>query len=125
MYYPLSDKDVVKVAGDGTRVFMYARLPENIDNLINDRNPNAIILYESQRDENGDSYGHWCSVNKIGNDVNFFDSYGGKIDSQLSDIPLMFRKTSNQLRNKLSEMMANSNYNINYNEHKYQQYVFL
>lgn len=80
----------------------------------------CFILYEWK-----ENYGHWCCL-FILNDgyydtLEFFDPYGAFPDSELAHVPLQFRKKSNQLYPKLAQLMHDSDYELTYNEHKFQK----
>lgn len=121
----LSDKEVLKIAGPNSRVFLYPQIAnmKSIDELVNDTYPNAIILYQSEDDPQTNSiYGHWTALKKISrNKICYFDSYGNMIDYPLTRLDAEYRIKTRQLFKKLSHLLGGSNYtDINYNEHDYQ-----
>ena len=134
MQKALSDHEVLKIAGpDITRVFIYPDIVKNINNindLINDRYPQAIILYQFQDDPIKDSIGgHWVAVKrfppKMGKKARFdyFDSYGKMIDQPLDVMDKNYRIKTDQIKKKLSELLYKSGYDdINYNDHQLQEH---
>lgn len=122
MNYSLSDKDIRRICGNNTKVITYPDLNYifSIDQLVTNDKPNCVILIET--DINGNKiYGHWIAFKKIGRKLCYFDSYGYFIDEPLTTMDYEFKKKSNQLKYKLSELLKQSNYDdINYNEYQYQ-----
>lgn len=122
----LSDSEVLKLAGPGTRVFLYPQIAnmKSIDELVNEKYPNAIILYQFKDDpvENTIS-GHWTALKRLNqNKICYFDSYGNIIDYPLEVMGADYRIKTHQLFKKLSHLLGGSKYtNISYNEHKYQE----
>lgn len=115
----LSDKEVLDLVDKKANLILYPQLHnyEMIDQILNPYGA-CIILYESQP-----NYGHWCCIFKIDdNTLEFFNPYGGYPDINLEQIPYNFRKESNQDYPHLSWLMYNSNYNLTYNQHKFQKY---
>jgi hypothetical protein len=68
--------------------------------------------------------GHWCVLIKLDdNNIEFFDPYGSDdVDSELSFIPMEYRKHSNQLHKTLSILLQKSPYRIHYNDHQMQEF---
>lgn len=74
-----------------------------------------------------DNYGHWTAIfkrkNKKGEDVlEFFDPYSIIPDGELDFIGNGIRKRTNTIFPKLSELLYNSPYKIEYNDHKFQKF---
>lgn len=78
----------------------------------------TIVLYETE-----DAYGHWCAMFEVSPTMlEFFDSYGGKPDSQLSMVPANYRQKSGQDYPYLSDLIKRSGYkNVIYNDQKLQK----
>lgn len=122
MDYSLSDSDLKKLAGKGTRVFTYPQLAsfKSIDQVVNKKNPKAAILYMT-----GPNYGHWTGIKLYKNTVQFFDPYGTFPDNQQNKIEQLkgvgFLEETNQIRNKIKELLFNTNKEIHYSDHKLQK----
>src|SRR5277367_4048636 len=89
----LSDKQLLNLINGRADIVLYPDLHRyrNLDELLG-RFQAAIILYCSKP-----RYGHWCCIFKMNpNQVEFFDSYGGIVDSQRKFIPERFKEESNQ-----------------------------
>lgn len=71
----------------------------------------CVLLYQQKQ-----TYGHWVCLSRRGNIVEFFDSYGGKPDSQLKFAK--YNKHNDQPY--LSQMLYESPYEIRYNPYKLQ-----
>lgn len=132
MDVPLSVLDIFSIAKKRCNMFQYPQLSEFSDIsdiflkkncLINyglDNDPlyrdlpftsnSCILLYKTS-----DSYGHWCIINKNKNRYDFLDSYGEIIDDQLEHIDPKYRKSSNQAKMYLTELLSKSPYKIHYN----------
>src|SRR6185437_15941702 len=88
-----SEEDMRRLCEGKVKVVPYshAKHAHNLDELLGP-NRAAIILYETEP-----SYGHWCALFEVSSTMlEFFDSYGGKPDSQLSMVPAHFRQQSGQ-----------------------------
>ena len=79
----------------------------------------VIILIETT----ADNVGHWVTVLKYGNTIEFFNSYSGKPDFQKNNF---ISKAKNiefgQTQNYLTNLLVNSNFNIVYNKLQLQKY---
>ena len=113
----LSGDQIVKLLDNKVKIVPYNEIANynSIDELLSPYG-RVIILYMSQP-----NYGHWTLLQKLrGKKVEMFDSYGLVPDDELKFIPKAFRKESNQLRNHLSHLLADSKYEIHYNNHRLQ-----
>jgi hypothetical protein len=114
----LSNHDILRLLNNKCNIILYPDLPKynNINELLDPYNA-CIILYESKP-----AYGHWCALTKRDDDIiEFFNPYGGIPDCCLKQINLEFRKKSNQLIPRLTQLMENSPYELHYNEFKFQE----
>lgn len=115
----LSDTDVQQITGG--KVVLVRNLPKymNIDQLLDD-NGVCYLLYEMK-----DHSGHWCCLikTKINGEpaIEFFDSYGGKPDTQLDWIDPTFAKSTGQDRRILTQFLVDSDYPISYNQYPFQE----
>lgn len=114
---PLSNFDILKILDNNVSIILYPDLHKykHIDEILGKYNA-CILLFESKP-----KYGHWCAIIKNKNDIEFFNPYGGYPDDSLKKIPLKFALQSNQENPYLSLLLYNSEYNLFYNEFKFQQ----
>lgn len=113
---PLEDSDIRHFLGNNQPIKVYSELSKytNIDQLLPNNNSSVVLLYEQQENS-----GHWCCVKKLNNTIQYFNSYGGKIDA-----PLIWSKKNNSLLGQgkpfLSELFNKCQYDIFYNTYSYQ-----
>lgn len=114
-----SEEDMRRLCEGKVKVVPYrhAKQARHIDELLGSHRA-AIILYETE-----ESYGHWCALFEVSPSMlEFFDSYGGKPDSQLSMVPASFRPKSGQDYPYLSDLIKDSGYkNVIFNDIKLQR----
>jgi hypothetical protein len=115
MNYPLNTDDIHRMLK--TNIINYKNLKnvKKIDDILLDGT--CFILYETK-----ERSGHWCCVvldkKTTPNTLIFFDPYSGKIDTDQK------KYISNDFvvpENYLSNLFKKSKYNLEYNEHPYQQ----
>lgn len=117
--YLLSVGDVFRICGgeDKTNIVVYSDL-ENVnkveDILVNDT---AIILYQTKRNE-----GHFITINKRGNILEFFDSYGEIEDESLKQALFNLRLHQGKMVSHLKFMAENSGLKIVYNRVQLQRF---
>lgn len=118
----LSNNDIKDQLKGQVKVISYDELSKynNIDELLSPYD-SVVILYETAKD-----FGHWVclfkTVDKKGEEiVSFFDPYSLKPDDQLNFINTKFRKENNEYYPYLSDLLLNSPYPIEYNEHPVQK----
>lgn len=77
---PLGDDDIKKYLPDA-RVMKYSALKniKSIEELLPNEIDYVILLYEDSPNK-----GHWVTVLRYGDTIEFFDSYGGEPDKPLS-----------------------------------------
>ena len=114
---PLSDSDIRELMGKEVNITTYGNL-KNYNDVNELLYPNNVcfILYEWRP-----HYGHWVLLSKSDKDVEFFDPYGGFIDSQLDEVTVELRKELNEDNPYLSNLLRNSPYDISYNEFPFQK----
>lgn len=114
----LSDKQIQKLAGPPTRIFLYSQLEKlrSIDELISPEFPKVALLYIAYNTDES-IFGHWIGLQLIGDSVQFFDSYGGLPDiGQMKYIPERVRRETGQTHSILNNLIRGSRYNhIEYN----------
>ena len=109
----LSDSDIMKICENKVVIHLYEDLAkfQTIDQALGPHTA-MIILYQQKSD-----FGHWISVFKVDdNTLEFFDSYGFKLDSQLPFFPYNLR----QGIPLLSHLIQNSNYKVISNDIDFQ-----
>lgn len=115
----LSDVEVLKLVNGRANIILYPDLYkyEHIDEILEPFG-SCFLLYEAKP-----NYGHWCCLNKLDeNTIEYFDPYGKFVDDTLYNIPMNFRKISNQYYPHLTWLLYNSGYNIDYNEYPFQKH---
>jgi hypothetical protein len=113
---PMSGDDILNYLPN-CKIISYNDLEyyKNINDLLINDKSHCIILYETSKNE-----GHWCSIYKSKNTINFFDPYGGIPDSQLGYINCKQRKPLNQSHTYLTDLFNKFAGNIFYNDVDYQ-----
>jgi hypothetical protein len=110
-----SNEDMTKFSN--CQLLLYEDLAKygSIDDVLNPAGC-AIILYQINK-----NFGHWIVINKNDdNQIEFFDSYGGKPDSQLK-----YAKYNKKYNNPyLTMLLLNSPYEVIYNPYKLQSKGF-
>lgn len=120
MSYPLSDIQVKRYAkkmGLDCKVVTYDKIHKykTLDQLLG-KNKCVVILYLSEP-----HFGHYVTVFKRGNTIEFFDPYGISLDNEFSFIPNKFKKESNQDYPYLTQLIYNSGYKVRYNQYRLQK----
>lgn len=109
----LSDEDIMKICEGKVNIHLYEDLSkfQTIDQALGPHTA-MIILYQAKS-----TYGHWVSVFKVDNQtIEFFDSYGFKIDQELP----FFEYNLRQGIPHLTHLIQNSNYQVISNEIDFQ-----
>lgn len=114
---PMGDNDI-KTYFPNAQIILYNKLNDmdHIDELLPRDKSYAFILIEDSPNK-----GHWVCIDKLKNQINFFDSYGGAPDSQLKWTPMEERQELGQAEKKLTQLLKGSGYKVNYNPVKYQE----
>lgn len=113
----LSDKDIFRLTNGQCNIEVYPNLYKysTLDELLGPFQA-CILLFEAKP-----QYGHWVLIYKqTPDEVAFFNPYGGFPDDSLMHIDKNFRKKTNQLKPKLSELLMDSRYELSYNEFDFQ-----
>ena len=111
----LSGADIERITDGKCKIMAYEDLRSisNIEELLNPHNA-VIILYQTKA-----NYGHWVSILKYDNHIEFFDPYGFGVDEELEIIDHL------HLRNQtphLTHLINNSNYKVIFNDKKLQKF---
>lgn len=114
----LSGTQVLKLVDYKSKVIRYPDLHRygTLDDCLAPHG-SFFLLYESSC-----AYGHWCSVSLHKGVITFFDSYGKKYDSMLSEIEPVWRRQSHQDFPYLTKLFQESPYKITWNKTQFQQY---
>jgi hypothetical protein len=114
---PMGDNDI-KIYFPDAKIIVYNDLNDikSINELL-PKDKSYFFLLIEQKVNNG----HWVCINKLDNKIEFFDSYGGKPDSQLSWIPMEKREELGSDEKRLTELFRKSGLKVNYNPFKYQE----
>lgn len=115
----LSPTDIFKIAGKTCNVLKYPELSrfndinevfEEGSSLYNHLMPDlpfdentCILLYMTRP-----NFGHWCTIKRFDDRIDFLDPYGDQVDDQLDFINKKFRDSSNQDRAHLCRLLLKS-----------------
>jgi hypothetical protein len=109
----LSGSDIKQACSDDINVYTYSDLSKfmTIDDAFGSTNSIAL-LYETKP-----GYGHWVGLFRHPSygTIEFFDSYGNFIDSQLRYVPDRFKHVLGEDYPYLSKLMLDSDYHIIFN----------
>jgi len=88
------------------KIIRYSDLKKHhkIEDLLTKPEDEAVILYQ-----NAPYSGHWCCITRNDDKIDFYDSYGGKIDTQLEYITPEANKELGIDDTYLSNLINNSN----------------
>lgn len=121
----LSTQDINNLLNGKVNIITYGDLAAvNNINQILDPYDACVIIYLTR-----EHYGHWVCLIKlpkksggVKQELEFFDSYGQKPDSQLDwNIDEYIRVKNNQDYPHLTWLLYNSKYDITYNQYKFQK----
>lgn len=114
----LSNFDLIKMLDGKANVVIYPNLInyESIDDVLGPYGA-CFLLFETRP-----KFGHWVSLLKRNNVIEFFNSYGGYPDDSLKYIPSHYREVSGQNTPLLSLLLLNSPYELEYNEFDFQKH---
>jgi hypothetical protein len=120
----LSDKDVLRIIGPGSKVMTYPEVMKygSIEALFGGYDK-IILLYINEIDGR-DISGHWCLLTKVSRNgkivCEFSDPYGYKPDDQLKFYTPQWRTQSGQRTNHLTKLLYDfslgKNNEVHYNE---------
>ena len=88
---PMGDDNIRKVLGSGTKILTYPQLAnyKSLNQLLPKKDSYIVLLYLQEP-----TSGHWTCVSRHNDTVEFFCSYGSKVDEPLGWIP---KETAEQL----------------------------
>lgn len=113
---PLSDADIKKYFPKA-KIISYDKLKNysSISKLLPNIFDYCFILYQQQK-----NVGHWVALMRYDNIIEYFDSFGGKIDSPLNWNDKQTNIGLGQCAPYLTNLLKKSNMNVIYNNKKYQ-----
>jgi len=117
--YNLSDSDIKRITDNKCNVIAYSDL-ENVSSIDEILNPYdaCIILYQLEENQ-----GHWVALIKHSpTELEFFGSYGLKIDEQLKFSKFNLRRHNGVEIPHLSVLISHSNYKVISNTAKLQKF---
>ena len=116
--YSLSDLDIKRILGKGTRIIKYSELSKyaTLELLLPKHKSYVVILIEAHLNE-----GHWIGLCRFKKNYLYFDSYGNKIDHDLNWTTPRERIELNENVNYLTNLINISPFDCLYNNVKYQQ----
>ena len=116
--YSLSDSDIRKILGRGTKIVKYSELSKFnvIEQLLPKEKASVILLIEDSLD-----HGHWVGLCRFKDMFMYFDSYGNPVDQDLKWTPMKTREALNEDEPYLTQLLDKSNRECIYNNIKYQE----
>jgi hypothetical protein len=101
---PTGDDVIRKHLGAGTRIITYPDLNhfKTLKQLLPKKDSKVVLLYLTEPNS-----GHWTCLHRNGDTVEFFCSYGSKIDDPLTWITQQKRQELNTDYPKLTELFDN------------------
>lgn len=117
--YSLTKEDLLRITDNKTNIIIYSDL-ENITDINEILEPYGACCILYQLEEN---IGHWCCLIKHSEtELEFFGSYGLKIDEQLNYSKYNLRRHNGVLTPHLSILIEHSNYKVISNTVQLQKY---
>ncbi len=117
--YMVSDGDIRRALPEA-KTMKYSELADykDIFELLPHDKSYVIVLTET-----GPNRGHWCSLMRYGNTIEWFDSYGVKPDGELSLIPQSVKRALGEDKHYLSRLLKAlpKDYHYVYNKAKLQR----
>lgn len=113
---PLDDSEIRKYLPNA-KIMTYDSLGKytDIEQLLPQGRDYCILLYRQQP-----TFGHWVSIDRIGDNISYFDSYGGEVDNPLKWNTIEINNQLGQSIPYLSKLFDNTDKNIYYNPFRYQ-----
>jgi hypothetical protein len=113
---PMGDDDIKRYFPNA-KIMTYSQLNDfdNIEDVLPKDKDYAFLLIEDSPNK-----GHWVAISKYGDTVEFFDSYGGRPDSQLKWNSKSKNEKLGQGRKTLTEFFNDYKGRVVYNPVKYQ-----
>ena len=115
---PLTDETIRNHLGKNAKIIKFSEFKNynTIDDLLHGEKDYAIILIEQRLNS-----GHWCSLTKNFNKINWFDPYGYTPSNDLSWNDKSTNIELDQNPRYLLDLLDTSPYPVLYNDVKYQR----
>lgn len=115
--YALGDDDIRELLPNA-KIIQYDDLDKygSIEQLLPKNNTYAIILYESEQNS-----GHWVCILRYDDIIEFFCSYGSKIDEPLNWISDEKNEELGQADRALMKLLKKTPLKVVYNKYKFQK----
>lgn len=116
---PLSDTEIKLITEGKCNIITYEQL-HNVNNIDEILQPwgAVIILYQLESD-----FGHWCALKTTSkNRLDFFGSYGLKLDEQLKFSKYNLRLHKGEVVPHLTHLINQSKYKVSSNEFQLQMF---
>ena len=94
---------------------------KRIEDVFNPENKRDFIDYVIILFLDSPNSGHWCCLNRMGGNLEFFDSYGGTPDKVYNYCPMKRRRMLGTQENYLTKLLNEYDGNVIYNPIKYQE----
>jgi len=116
--YALDDNDLKKILGNNINIIPYATLNDvdNIDNIF-DKNGRVMILFATTSPNEG----HWLCLHKKGDEIEYFDPYGNKVEEDKKWIEKDKLIELGEERPLLLNLLKGSGKKVFYNSYAFQQ----
>lgn len=115
----LSGEDIHRITDGKSRIISYDDLQHinTIDELLGEHRA-VIILYQTTK-----NYGHWVSLMRDGDTLEFFDPYGFEVDEELEVIErLHLRKDGVKVNPHLTVLINQTNLKLKVNKERLQKF---
>jgi hypothetical protein len=115
--YALSNSDINEILEPDTKIIAYPEFAKmsHIDEAF-DKLGRCIFLFLTESPTSG----HWLTMIKRGNDIEYFDSYGDKPEAQRNWISEIQLEQLGEEEPYLFNLLKESGYRVYYNTVKYQ-----
>lgn len=113
---PLDDREIRKYLPNA-KILTYDTLGKytDIEQLLPNDRDYCIILYRQKP-----TFGHWVSLDKVGDNLSYFDSYGKIIDEPLNWNNYETNLSLGQSKPYLTQLLDKTDRNVFYNPFRYQ-----
>ena len=111
----LSGEDIHRLVDCNVLTYSDLHKHKTIDTILG-KHKKAVLLYHTSP-----SYGHWTTIYEHNNTIFFFDSYGGKLDSQLNFLTEDLREDLKSNHSYLTKLLYESNKKVEYNQYQFQR----
>ena len=116
--YPLGDNDIRTILGNNISILNYPDLEnmESADEMFDDQG-RCVLLFPTFSEQSG----HWTALIDRPDRIEFFDSYGGRPESQKAGLGKARLKKLDIDHPDLTKLLRASGKPVYYNPHKFQE----